>query len=708
VPDVEAPELELDEDAPAFRRRLALVVVLITLFGAVIAYLHEQNSNFEDNAARDAQIASIRGFGEQVQALSQFGVDYDVFVQRQLLERRAVVASARQRSTLDNSLAALYSSEGDRFTQLRDAIGGDAAIQDDQSANQRDGELETQPDLERLRQKVFATKSNDYGDKADAYVALLTVLAVSLFLTGLSLTLNGRGRYLLAIPGVAIAAICVGWAVVITLGSITKVSDNAISLTVDGQRALVSGDAQTAVDRDRAAVEDSPQFATAWARLADAEFLAGAKSSANSEFLSLSDEDATKRAIEAGEKAISLGEGDASLLSSVGFYHFTVGEYERAEDLSQQALEGNDQFPPLVFNLGVVQVARGEESEARETYRRGIELLADRKFQALRQAIIGAARTDLEIAVNETPDSQDLANEMKGLLADAEGLVFDLGDDAPDSAPDDASVNDLTISTDRFRLFASYTADGFDDGTFLTNVWYFRPLDRDGKGPFEQIFTLDTATSTGDDPVTTVPLENGPCLPGGDYRVEVYAGHDLVGTTDQHIDDSPLGTLVVDGGDDFGFTLCRPDNWTPPPPEVTLEPGSLAFANPDDPTQFVLVFTFPIGAGSGADGPALLNATIQAAVQDQQTTLDGPPESGEQFLGRTVEGSDVPLATTTVTGTNRLGDKVMFIGSVGVDDVVRMVVISAGNSTDLETVRSELVNSIRFLRVPDRDAANGG
>ena len=30
MPDVEALEIELDDDAPAFRRRLALVVVLVT------------------------------------------------------------------------------------------------------------------------------------------------------------------------------------------------------------------------------------------------------------------------------------------------------------------------------------------------------------------------------------------------------------------------------------------------------------------------------------------------------------------------------------------------------------------------------------------------------------------------------------------------------------------------------------------------------
>ena len=390
----------------------------------------------------------------------------------------------------------------------------------------------------------------------------------------------------------------------------------------------------------------------------------------------------------------------------MGFFHFTLGEYDRAEELSQQALDGNDQFPPLVFNLGVVQVAKGEASAAETTYERGIELLGKEQDSGVRLEIIAAARTDLEIAVDRTPDSKDLAQKMKGLLAVAEVPMLDTRDKAPDKAPADSSVTDVKILTDRFRLVASYTADGFDPNTPLANVWYFRPLDKNGQGPFEQVFPLDRATLTGSAPVTTEPVENGDCLPGGDYRVEVYAGRDLLATADEHFSDSPLGTLIVDGGEDVGFTMCHPDSWTPPP--VTFQPGSLAFANPKDSAQFVLVFSFPIGAGSGANGPALLNATIQNAVAQQQIQVDGPPQAGKELLGKTVDGVDVTLATTTITGTSPLGDIVRITGSVGTDDVVRVVIVSAANRNDLDVVRSELVNSIRFLRVPATTGANGG
>src|SRR4051812_49144247 len=116
----------------------------------MVAYLHEQNSNFEDNASRESQLASIRAFGHQVDALTQFDLDYNVFIQKELLQRRLVVANARQRSTVDPGQAALYTGEGNRYAQLRDAVSGDTQVKDLDSANQLDSQLQTVPDREHL------------------------------------------------------------------------------------------------------------------------------------------------------------------------------------------------------------------------------------------------------------------------------------------------------------------------------------------------------------------------------------------------------------------------------------------------------------------------------------------------------------------------------------------------------------------------------
>ena len=83
------------------------------------------------------------------------------------------------------------------------------------------------------------------------------------------------------------------------------------------------------------------------------------------------------------------------------------------------------------------------------------------------------------------------------------------------------------------------------------------------------------------------------------------------------------------------------------------------------------------------------------------------PEQGSELLGRTVDGEDVNLDTTSLEGTFE-SEVVRITGSLGSDGVVRMVLLTAADITDLDELRSELVNSIRFLRVPSPEAADGG
>ena len=98
---------------------------------------------------------------------------------------------------------------------------------------------------------------------------------------------------------------------------------------------------------------------------------------------------------------------------------------------------------------------------------------------------------------------------------------------------------------------------------------------------------------------------------------------------------------------------------------------------------------------------AFLNAFIQNVLQQQQLQTVGAPQDGSEFLGRTAEGQDVTLVTTTITAGDTRGDLVRITGSAGTDGVVRVVLVSANSADRLDVLRGELVNSIRFLRVPN-------
>jgi hypothetical protein len=331
---------------------------------------------------------------------------------------------------------------------------------------------------------------------------------------------------------------------------------------------------------------------------------------------------------------------------------------------------------------------------------RWIDLLTKEKDDGLRLEILRGARTDLEIAETTTPSSKDVAQKMKGLLAVVEGPLLtpkeSLGE-LPEHAPEGASISNAGIAVDPFnRLVATYDTDGFDTETALVNVWYFRPPGRNG--PFEQVNAMDSVSFSAPT-VDTLPAENGDCLASGDYRVDVYAGPDLLTTAEFHKDDSPLGALTVEGGEDTGFTLCRPEDWTAQ--DLTGLPGSLAFTNPDQPAEGVVVLSFPLGTQGDSSAAALLDAMIQDVIVQQQLHTIAAPESGQQLLGRTVEGFDVPLSTTAVTAADAAGHVVRITGSAGTDGVVRLVMVSAADTSRLDVLRQALATSARFLRVPD-------
>jgi tetratricopeptide (TPR) repeat protein len=508
---------------------------------------------------------------------------------------------------------------------------------------------------------------------------------------------SGRGRYLLAAPGVALAIICVAWCVKISLQPVTSVSSAAIDHAAEGRKLQAGRDADGAVKEFRAAVDDSPDFAAAWARLSDAEFVAGGDQLINPNFQSVSSEKATRRAIDAGEEALRKGETDLFLRTNLGFYNFTVGELDEAETLSQSAVDDNDQVASIWFNLGVVQVAKGDKKGADSSYSHGIDIAERQADTGLSFDVIAAARTDLEIALRIAPKQKDLVEKMQGRLAALEAKLLLFGDEqVPTDVPDDAGIENSQITDQFFELLAEYDTTGIDDGELLLNVWYFKPLGASDDSPFVQVSALDGKSTSGPG-VTTFGADNE-CLAPGDYRVDVFAGERKLGTISRTYPQSPLGQQVEEGGEDVGFTLCAPESWTAPDTEV----NGITRQNPDDTTQSVRIFLIPAASEVGADRSAFLDATIAGLLDVDQATQTAPPDDNAAVLGRTVDNTDVQLDARTVAAEFPNGDAGLYVVSLGSDNVIRAIILSAENEDDLDTLRARIVNSARFLRVPPR------
>lgn len=693
MPDVElqAPEIDdVDERATPFKRMIALLVVTITLFGSVVAYLQTVDSNKEDRAAREAQRFSVTGLGAQVDASAAFQRAYSVYTQAELLDRQRVIAAGRQRQSGGSERSELYALDAQRAAAVKAALEatsplvGDSEFSDENDPafpNRFTAEVNVGPDEAGLRQQAQAELANDHGSKADTFVAILTTLAVALFLLGLSLTVEGRSRRLLVIPGVGIAIVCVLWTIVTVARDVPRTPERAIRAVAEGNKLVAQGDPEGAIEAFTRAIEERGDYAVAFGLRAEAEFLAGSAQTATDRFVSITDPENLARAIDDSEKAIELGAGDdVQTVGGLGFYHFLAGDFAAAARLTDDALDLNERLPVLWFNAGVIEVARGDEDTAEEYYDVGLELLADEPDQFVRAGVLSGARVDLGIAREVADDVDDLAAAMEAKLVAAE-----VEQRLPDAGPPatGASMEDAVIEQNGIFLNFSATAEGLEEGDPVAAIWYFRQNDDQ---PFNQPANMNQFLAFSDDGTGLLGFTstNGLCIVPGEYRVEVFSGEELLATATTEVAPGTLGEQVDDRSEVLSVELCRPSDWTA---QEDLDAGTFSMGNPDGDIA-VSVGVFSVGAEILASGGAdeLLRTTIAGAA-GSFGTVDGPPEDdqvGNLFEAITVFATADDGASTSVSG------------EVGDDGVVRVVIASAPDFETLTAVHDELFTGIFF------------
>jgi tetratricopeptide (TPR) repeat protein len=465
---------------------------------------------------------------------------------------------------------------------------------------------------------VQADLANDHGDKADAYVAVLTVLAVALFLLGLSLTVQGRSRFILAGPGVVIAIACVGWAGYISSGKITRVSERAIEEVAEGQRFQDAGDLEAAIAAYDAAIEESPDFAAAFARRSAAHFLEGSPQSGQTSFRSITSDDALERALDDLDQALGLGaDSDVGTVAEGGFLTFLDRDFGRSIELSQQAIELNDRLAPVWFNLGVAHVAQGDDDEAERAYRQGFRVLDDTPDAGTRAAVLAGARTDLSVlreilSGDELDDVDDLIEAVEVELAAFELETSTCGGAACPELDDvgDVEVGDSTFSRSGAFVFATIPVDGLAAGDPVASVWYFRT---DDSLPFEQAFLSFDAQLVADDgtiTTSTLPSVDPPCPVAGEYLVRLYSGGEFIGEATGTIEPTQVGVEFVALADPIeGFEACQPDGFEVTRADLSELDAFTTFGGPETPFLIGVNVT-PGALEPGTDPQELLEGAI--------------------------------------------------------------------------------------------------
>ncbi|MBN1954227.1 MAG: hypothetical protein JW900_04160 [Anaerolineae bacterium] len=221
------------EEAPQDRFQYAVIVLilLVTIWGTIVALLQSNASARENQAARESVARAIQLMAEMQRNSQQSSYDLGVLAEITALSmdniaRRATAleleqAGQSQEATVYQREAEILAAQAQAlrlftafYSDPRYAPQGDSLVPNTEAYL-----LDWQTHLQALleQQNAASDETNRWGQKADAYTSIITILAVVLFLFGLSLIIRSRVRYLFTAAGVLIGATTVLWAAVTIL-----------------------------------------------------------------------------------------------------------------------------------------------------------------------------------------------------------------------------------------------------------------------------------------------------------------------------------------------------------------------------------------------------------------------------------------------------------------------------------------------------------
>jgi tetratricopeptide (TPR) repeat protein len=734
VAEIEIPEEleELLEETSTFRRRMAVIVVLVTLFGVIIAYLHDVESNFEDNAAQEAARASVDGLGSQNAASNQTSLQLGHVIQQEAIDAARRAATSAELKQLPGS-AAESQALGDaaRYKAIQDAL---AKEQDKAgSLDEVNGLVAGQQQAafkQQLVNTVRSQQSNDHGNKANAYVAVLAVVAVGLFLIGLSLTIEAKGRYYLAVPGVVVVVVCMLWSLTIAQRGALQVSSKAIDTAAAGEALIFQGKFQQAKDSLDQAIADSPNFADAYLARAEAETGLG-NQTPELNIDAVVDPKLAKAAADDSEKAIALGKGsDVDTVTEASFTQFLVGNDKRSEELSRQLTTLSPTNPLGFLNLGVSLAAQGKAKQANAAYDSALNLIEriGQGDDVTARFILASARSDLETATAHKGADADLITAIKGRLTD-KGFSLDPGTKSDAQVSGNPSIDgDVTVKANGALLSSTFQPKGMAAGDALTTVMYFRRAGAAGDEPFVALPFLDFNSTLTQGEIDNGFLLTSPsptaCLQPGTYRVEVYSGDKFLKDGSVDVAQGPFGDLKPQATDVSDTSVCRPDAWSTHSLNNTLAGGTdpvgqgVAYHDPNTGANLIVRLYRPFAQDAGLASNDLLDSIIDfAGTTDVNTTLTsgklGNPAKGTpQLVTLTgdagTSGAQVCLPSRTADGTAKLKDdgtaeKTRVIAVQGSDQVLRVVILAAPDQQTVDDMTDELVPRVDFTNTGTSD-----
>ena len=445
---IEIPEAE-DLRRERFARILAVLIVVATLGVASVEFLHSIADKSADAASVEAQRLSIERQGALVRAEDAARAQIDIYAYQQ--QERAQQANAFQEYlapsvTSGSTQAQLLQLEENRWTTLAALTGDLTSIkaggatspqQDAAFPNQLQSQSEQDADRLFALEDAQNQQRSDWQGRSGFLSVILTMLAVAIYLFGLSLTLQARVRRWLVTLGVVLVAGGGVATVVLLFAAPAPVPDSAADSYSRGVYALNTfytkpGDQglKEAYDDFSKAIQERPRFAQAFLQRSQVQFLLGSPQR-QAAVVSITTDAQLQAQGNDLQQAYDLGLRDKLLLNNLAANRLLLAvtqnqpsRYSEALTYVNAALALDPNDPLLNYNKGIALLAQGNTDQAAQSYRDAVAhtVFTDvahktaRNDSAAEENYVSGALTPLDLLVKYRPELMAQAKAMKELI----------------------------------------------------------------------------------------------------------------------------------------------------------------------------------------------------------------------------------------------------------------------------------------------------